>query len=83
MLVMPDESQWIIKRNITDPASGSLQGRRGMLVMPDESQWIIKRNITDPTGPFGLAVGNRKVFPHKIGYPVGVFHVHRNVPESD
>jgi hypothetical protein len=60
MLVMPDESEWIVKGRATDATSASLRGNnrrgtfivpvwRGMLVMPAEAEWIIQRTVADPT----------------------------------
>jgi hypothetical protein len=63
VLVAPAESKRIIKRDVTDPTSGSLESRRGMPVMParrgtpvvpaekpDEPQWIIHVCTPDLTG---------------------------------
>jgi len=51
MLVMPDESEWIVKGRATDATSASLRKRNrwGMLVMPAEAEWIIQRTVADPT----------------------------------
>ena len=48
-LVVPVESEWIIKRWAADLTSRSLRIWRGVLVTPVKMGWIIKRNGADLT----------------------------------